>query len=128
MAFILTFLAGCSTLLGFLFIYFNNSSNKVLISSLAFAGGVMFLISITDLIPSSFVLIRSTYYIIPAILICSLFVVIGVIISMMIDKYLPDTTTNTNNYNKGLYRAGIISMLGIIIHNVPEDCSYHVSR
>lgn len=112
-------------MLGFLFIYFNNSSNKVLISSLAFAGGVMFLISITDLIPSSFELINSIYYIIPAILICGLFVVCGVIVSMMIDKYLPDNTNN--NYNKGLYRVGVISMLAIILHNVPECCSCYAS-
>ena len=114
--FIITFLAGCSTLIGFLFVYFNNHSNKVLISSLAFASGVMFLISVTDLIPSSFSSINEVYYIIPAILICSLFVVIGIIISMMIDKYLPD-----NTYQDGmLYRVGMISMIAIILHNVPE--------
>lgn len=114
--FIITFLAGCSTLIGFLFVYFKNHSNKVLISSLAFASGVMFLISVTDLIPSSFSSINEVYYIIPAILICSLFVVIGIIISMMIDKYLPD-----NTYQDGmLYRVGMISMIAIVLHNVPE--------
>lgn len=122
--FIITFLAGCSTLIGFLFVYFKNDSNKVLVSSLAFASGVMFLISVTDLIPSSFSSISSVYYVIPALLICSLFVVIGVIVSMTIDKYLPD-----NTYQDGkLYRVGMISMIAIILHNVPEDCIYHVSH
>lgn len=116
MPFIITFLAGCSTLFGFLFVYFKNDSNKVLVSSLAFASGVMFLISITDLIPSSFISINKVYYVIPAFLICSLFVVIGIIVSMMIDKYLPD-----NTYQDGyLYRVGMISMIAIILHNVPE--------
>lgn len=115
--FIITFLAGCSTLIGFLFVYIKDKSNKVLVSSLAFASGVMFLISVTDLIPSGYGLIGKTYYIIPAILICSLFIVIGIIISMTIDKYLPDN----NIYNdKGLYRVGIISMLAIMLHNIPE--------
>lgn len=116
MPYLITFLAGCSTLIGFLFVYFRNDSNKVLVSSLAFASGVMFLISITDLIPSSFSSISEVYYVIPAFLICSIFVLVGLILSMMIDKYLPD-----NSYYDGyLYRVGMISMIAIIFHNVPE--------
>ena len=116
LAFLITLLAGCSTMLGFLFVYIKNNSNKVLISSLAFASGVMFLISVYDLLPNSFSLINSTYYLVPAILLCSLFMVIGIIISMSIDKYLPD-----NNYaDSKLYRIGMISMLAIMIHNIPE--------
>lgn len=114
--FLITFLAGCSTLIGFLFVYLKNDSNKILVSSLAFASGVMFLISITDLIPSSFTEISKVYYVIPAFLICSLFVVIGIIISMTIDKYLPEST-----YQDGiLYRVGMISMIAIVLHNIPE--------
>lgn len=116
MPFIITFLAGCSTLIGFLFVYLKNKSNNILISSLAFASGVMFLISITDLIPESFISINKVYYVIPAFLICSLFVVGGIVLSMLIDKYLPD-----NTYQDGyLYRVGMISMIAIILHNVPE--------
>jgi len=114
--FIITFLAGCSTLVGYFFIYLKNNSNRVLISSLAFASGVMFLISITDLIPSSFSSISSVYYFIPAFLICSLFVVIGIVLSMMIDKYLPESSYN----DSGLFRVGLISMLAIMMHNIPE--------
>ena len=122
--FLITFLAGCSTLIGFLFVYFRDDSNKVLVSSLAFASGVMFLISVTDLIPSSFSLINDIYFMIPAFLICSIFVVLGVVVSMMIDKYLPD-----NSYHDGyLYRVGMISMIAIILHNIPEGCSYYVSQ
>ena len=121
--FLITFIAGCSTLIGFFFVYFKNDSNKVLVSSLAFASGVMFLISILDLIPSSFSSISEIYYVIPAFLICSLFVIIGIIISMMIDKYLPD-----NTYQDGmLYRVGMISMIAIILHNIPEGCSCYAS-
>lgn len=116
MPFLITFLAGCSTLIGFLFVYFKNESNKVLISSLAFASGVMFLISVTDLIPSSFSSVSQVYYVIPAFLICSLFVVIGIVLSMTIDKYLPDNTYQNSN----LYRVGMISMIAIMLHNIPE--------
>lgn len=116
MPFVITILAGCSTLIGYFFIYLRNNSNKVLISSLAFASGVMFLISIVDLIPSSFSNISNTFFIVPSFIIVSIFVLIGVIFSMLIDKYLPD-----NSYNdSGLYRVGMISMLAIMFHNIPE--------
>lgn len=116
MPFILTFLAGCSTLIGYLFIYLNNKSNKVLISSLAFASGVMFLISVVDLIPSSFLNISTVYYVVPSFLMVSVCVVLGIVFSMLIDKYLPD-----NSYSdSGLYRVGMISMLAIMFHNIPE--------
>ncbi len=121
--FIITFLAGCSTLIGFFFIYFRNSSNKVLISSLAFASGVMFLISILDLIPSSFSSISKIYYVVPAFLICSLFVVIGIVLSMTIDKYLPDNTYQDSN----LYRVGMISMIAIMLHNIPEGIATYLT-
>lgn len=45
-----------------------------------------------------------------------IFFVIGVLISMGIDKYLP----NNENKNGRLYKVGIISMLAIILHNIPE--------
>lgn len=114
--FIITFLAGCSTLTGFLFVFLKNKSNHVLISSLAFASGVMFLISVTDLIPSSFFAISQVYYVIPAFLICSLFIIVGIILSMTIDKHLPDNVYQNSN----LYRVGMISMIAIMLHNIPE--------
>lgn len=121
--YLITFLAGCSTLIGFLFVYLKNNSNRILISSLAFASGVMFLISVMDLIPSSFSSINSVYYFIPSFLICSLFVVVGIIVSMLIDKYLPD-----NTYQDGyLYRVGMISMIAIILHNIPEGIATYLT-
>lgn len=114
--FIISFLAGCSTLIGYFFIYINNDSNRILISSLGFASGVMLLISIYDLIPSSFNLISNSFYFIPSLIISFIFIIIGIIISMSIDKYMPD-----NKYNDSkLFRVGMISMLAIIIHNIPE--------
>ena len=111
--FIITFLAGCSTLIGFFFIYFKNSSNKVLISSLAFASGVMFLISILDLIPSSFSSISEIYYVVPAFLICSLFVVIGIVLSfgVVFVMYYFDTSIKSSDIVEeklGLTVIGIV--------------------
>lgn len=102
-------------MIGTIFIGKKNS-NKVILSSLSFAAGVMICVSITDLIPESILLISDNLHSIPTILISFLGVVLGVIISMLIDYYLPDNDKSNNK----LYRVGFISMIAIIIHNIPE--------
>lgn len=114
-SFLLTFFAGFSTLIGTLLIFFKTKKENIIISSsLAFASGVMLSVSITDLIPESLSLLSGN----SSIGICLsslLFIIIGIIFSMLIDYYLP-TEFNNNN----LYKLGIISMLAIILHNIPE--------
>lgn len=102
-------------MIGTIFIGKKNS-NKVILSSLSFAAGVMICVSITDLIPESILLISDNLHSIYTILISFLGVVLGVIISMLIDYYLPDNDKSNNK----LYRVGFISMIAIIIHNIPE--------
>lgn len=114
--FILTIMAGLSTMIGTFLVFIKNNKN-ILLSSLSFAAGVMMTISITDLIPESFNLLKNVFPLFPTILYIMIFFVIGVIISMLIDKYIK---IDNNIGNKGLYRVGIISMLAIIMHNVPE--------
>ena len=106
-----------------IFLKFKNV-NKLICASLAFASGVMMIVSITDLIPESLILLRTNYNSFFTIFLCLIFIILGIIISMLMDYYLPDNKTISNN---GLYRVGIISMLAIILHNIPEDCSCYVS-
>lgn len=126
-AFLLTTIAGLSTMVGtiFIFIKIKNTEN-IIISALSFAAGVMVCVSITDLIPSSINEISFTFKLFPTYIIMLIFLVIGIIISMTIDKYLP-----TNNIyikdNKGLYKVGIISMLAIILHNIPEGIATYMA-
>lgn len=112
--FLLTTIAGLSTMLGTLII-FRKKSEKLLISSLAFASGVMFCVSINDLIPESIDLIGTKYNTIPTILLCLIFIVIGILISSYISIKLP-----IEKSSGGLYKIGIFSMIAIIIHNIPE--------
>ena len=119
MPFLLTFLASISTLLGGVLIFIKKQKN-VIIYSLAFAAGVMITVSITDLIPEAFNLLITTYNNFYSILLILIFINIGIILSMIIDRFLPS--------NDELYRVGIVSMLAIILHNIPEDCSCYVSR
>ena len=120
-AFILTTLAGLSTLLGTILIFKKNKTNKIIISTLAFAAGVMITVSITDLIPESINYLNKTFKIIPTILISSIFIVLGIIISMTIDKYI------NKNREGELYKVGIISMIAIILHNIPEGIATYLS-
>ena len=117
MGFILTILAGLSTMIGTIIIFFKKKTNNILISSLGFAAGVMLCVSLTDLIPESYNLLKDNFSLFLTILYILIFINIGFIFSMCIDKYLPEVK-ETNH--KGLYRVGIISMLAIILHNVPE--------
>lgn len=112
MSFLLTFLASISTLFGSFLIFIKKKTDNIIICSLAFAAGVMITVSITDLIPESYNLLTSIYNNFYSILLILIFINIGIIISMTIDKYLPN--------NNDLYRVGIVSMIAIILHNVPE--------
>lgn len=102
-------------MIGSLLIFTKKKNVNIIIASLAFAAGVMTCVSLTDLLPEATNLLLKSFYHIPVILICLIFVVIGILISMGIDKYIP----TTDNNNK-LYRVGLISMLAIILHNIPE--------
>lgn len=125
-AFILSFLAGISTIIGSLIIFIDkNKSNKIITSSLSFAAGVMITVSLTDLLPNSFSMILDTNNYFPKILLTLIFMVMGIIISMLIDKYLPDS--NNENKDKYLYKIGIISMIAIILHNIPEGIATFIT-
>ena len=73
-AFTLSTLAGLSTLLGFLPILFNlKDEKKIILSSLAFASGVMITVSFIDLIPESYNLLASIFKGFPALLLLLIF-------------------------------------------------------
>lgn len=125
MSFLLTSIAGLSTMIGIILIFFKMKNiNKFICSSLAFASGVMFCVSITDLIPESLVLFSTNYNKILVILLCFLFILVGIIISMLINYYLPDDKLKEGNK---LYKVGIISMLAIILHNIPEGIATFIA-
>lgn len=112
--FLLTTLAGLSTMIGAIFIFIKTKhQDRFITGALSFAAAVMITVSITDLLPESFHILKSNFQIFPMIILILICINIGIIISFTIDKYLPDQT-------EGLYRIGIISMLAIMIHNIPE--------
>lgn len=125
-AFILSFLAGISTVIGALVIFFDKrKNNKIVEVSLSFAAGVMMCVSLTDLLPNSFRMILDNNNLFPKIILSLIFMTFGIIISMLIDKYLPDNNLNTDN--KSLYKIGIISMVAIVLHNIPEGIATFIT-
>lgn len=123
--FFITCMAGFSTLLGSFLIFKQQASNRILVASLGFASGVMMMISIMDLLPTSFTFLTKSFYIIPALLILLLFFGLGVLFSLGLNYYLPDMKAISGNHH--LYRVGIFSCLAIVLHNIPEGMITYIT-
>lgn len=115
-SFLLSTLAGLSTLLGMFVIFINKkNTNIIIVASLSFASGVMITVSLLDLVPESIQMLTNKYKNFVSVMLFLIFLCIGVLTSMTIDKKLPN-----NNDSSSLYKIGIISMIAIILHNIPE--------
>jgi len=123
-AFLLSIIAGFSTIIGYFFIFIKKDRTGVISKALGFASGVMFTISLIDLIPNSLDLIIIKYNFIYAVFFVLIAFLSGVIISSIIDQKVDKNSKNSPK----LYKLGIITMLVIMMHNIPEDCSRYVSR
>lgn len=123
LSFIMTTIAGLSTTLGIIPCFLNEKNKEKIIStSLSFSSGIMITISILSLIPQSINLLNETYKIIPTILITTLFLILGVYLSTLIDNIVENKINATT-----LHRLGIISALVLIIHNIPEGITTYAS-
>lgn len=120
LAFLMTLIAGLSTLIGYLAIYIKASKDNLIKTSLAFASGVMLCVSISDLIPESLNLLIIDNSKNEAFILTFLFIVVGIIITQIIDKIIPE-------HNNKLYKLGVFSMLAIIFHNIPEGIATFLS-
>lgn len=118
-------LAGLSTLLGALSIFFkikSNNYNKFISFCLAFSIAIMIGISIFDLIPTSFFQIFNVYGISKT----SLLLIVAFIISYIIITVL-SSLINRDTDNEDLYKLGILNMIVLILHNLPEGVATFLS-
>jgi len=122
-AFLLSTIAGISTLIGFLFIFIKKDRESVISKALGFASGVMLTISVIDLVPNSFLLIIKQYNLIYALFLIIMGFLIGVIISSVIDKKVEKKSKN----GLKLYKLGIITMFVIMMHNIPEGIATFIT-
>ena len=113
LSFLLTSIAGLSTILGYFMIFIKLDKNKIISFSLSFSSSVMITISLIDLIPSSLSYLNN-YMFIFKFLLFIFFFILGVYLSYYISKQ-----ADKNNSNS-LEKLGIISLIAIILHNIPE--------
>ena len=111
---LLSFIAGLSTILGSIFIFFNiKKKDEFICFCMSLSLSVMILISIFDLIPESIKLLSSTSFI-TYILYLVIFFILGFIIvklfSCLIEK----------EKGSSLYKIGLLSFLALMLHNLPE--------
>lgn len=121
----LSTMAGLSTLIGTVFIIIkisNRNLNKFISFCLSFSIAVMISISILDLIPTSFFEITNVYGVGKSILV----LIISFFISYIIITYLSNLI---DKENKGvdLYKLGILNMIVLILHNLPEGIATFLS-
>lgn len=113
--FLISMLAGLSTLIGCLFIYIKPKNiDKFIGISLSFSATIMILISLLELIPEGFFYLNSEYGLLCSIVILISMLFIGYIVNIRINKQL------NKNSNSNLYKVGILSMIALMIHDLPE--------
>ena len=112
-ALILTTIAGFSTILGccLIFIPFKNK-DKVLSFGFGMAFVVMFLVSILDLIPNGLNYVLYKYNKVELFTLTFILGIFGLLIVNYLNKNIKTDVE--------LYRVGVLCMLAIMIHNIPE--------
>ena len=121
-AIILSSIAGFSTILGSFIVFIPSKKEIIIPLSLTFSAAIMIGLSIFELIPEFFFYNIKVHNIYSSIFIIVLFFIISYYLIKLLNKYI----TNQND----LYRLGILNMIILILHNLPEGIitfisSYH---
>lgn len=125
-ALLVSTIAGLSTVLGGLVIFFKFKSdniNKFITASLSFSLAIMIGISITDLIPESTYILLLHHGIGKGIIYSILAFLIGIILIKYLNKLIAKAKINKND----LYKLGLLNMLALILHNFPEGIATFMS-
>jgi ZIP family zinc transporter len=129
LAFLYTFLAGLSTVIGGALIFFTRQQNKTMLATgLGIAAGMMIYISLGDLLTHESIeffkeagVENTSIYMIG-------FFLVGLVISYLIDLIIPhifhlhskEDEKALKEENKKLFHSGVFTALGIGLHNLPE--------
>ena len=122
-SFFITMFSGLSTLFGVVPIFIKKfSEEKILPCCFLFASGVMLTISFLSLMPEGFILFRENNFVFPSVLFTAIFVVVGILFSSKISKKIEEKISS--NY---LYRLGIVTVIALMFHNIPEGITTFLS-
>ena len=123
-ALLLALMAGLSTLLGLVVLFFaQQKSEKLVTASLAFAAGVMVSVSFTDLLPQAQDSLSMATGEKWGILLSVVFLICGVVLASALDRLVPHEEYDVEKgerEHQNLFRVGFVSMLAIGLHNFPE--------
>ena len=125
---LMTIIAGLATVIGGFITFLVNKNNlKILSLGLGFSAGVMIFLSLTEILSTSEELLKEFY---PISYHWMLFIgfIVGVLISKLIDTFLPDhldddlfvNNSDNCNHKHRIKRAGIFTAIAIAVHNFPE--------
>ncbi|MDR2654724.1 MAG: ZIP family metal transporter [Oscillospiraceae bacterium] len=120
--FALSLAAGLSTAAGGIIVFFikNRESSGILGFALGFSAGVMTVVSFGDLMPEAVGMLSSGFGIFAAAAAAAAMIA-GVVLSFFIESKIP------LNQENQLGRVGLISMLALITHNLPEGMATYLS-
>ncbi len=124
-AFLISTLAGLSTVLGSIVIFFHwkeENINKFITFCLSLSLAIMMGISITELIPESTFYIITDFKLAKGIFTCLLSFLIGMLLIFWLNEKI-----NTKTKQQDLYKLGILSMLALMLHNLPEGVATFMS-
>lgn len=152
-AFIVSGLAGLTTMLGTVMLFFTKKTNtKFLSASLGFSAGAMIFISFVDIIPKAYDQLQSAYNDRMAFGMTMLAFFLGMVIMGIIDKFIPEDnnphemaseksiedvflkseeieeTKDIKEIDRSsLKKMGVFAALAIAIHNFPEGIATFIS-
>lgn len=110
---LITSIAGLSTLVGNILLFIDSKYKDKLISfSMGLSFIVMFLLSILELIPEGIRMVSNRLSLYEIYLYSLLLLVVGYLFVIFID--------NKIDSDSKLYKIGILSMIGLLVHNIPE--------
>lgn len=120
----MSLVAGMSTMLGALIIFFTKDKNERVVSaSLGFAAGVMISVSFVDLLPEAWDCFRPYFGDVWSVVLSVAMIVLGLLLSAGLDHLVPHETRDDKKETRkhsNLFRTGMVSMLAIGLHNFPE--------
>lgn len=119
-------IAGLSTVIGAFVILFKwkeKNINKFITFSLSLSLSIMIGISITELIPESTFYIITDYELAKGIFTCCFSFLIGILLIFWLNKKINAYSLE----NQDLYKLGILSMLALMLHNLPEGIATFMS-
>lgn len=122
-ALLMSSLAGLATLLGAaVVLLLKGASPRLISASLGLAGGVMICVSFHDLWPHSEVYFSAVAGHEGGLALAVLFLVGGVLLIALLDRLVPHEggSKQLGGEHNDLYHLGMVSLLAIALHNLPE--------